>query len=519
MIKGFNKELFLKANKNKYFEKNYFNKKIWEDIKIGKVKFHPEYEPFNEDIYIRMNEDIQRAIQNKQLKSGWEHFINFGYEELIKNDLYRYYKIAEKIYCAIDYIFLVDKKHLFISGWRYSLESDNIDIYIDNKKVDIINFERPDLKNIENIEDKYKKAGFIGIFELKEDIIRGNIEIDFISEKNNIKTIKKDLQFFKPKEKSKIILDYLDLNSDEFVKWFDLIGEPLKSMWNEYYSNLKLDIKIKEYGEVSKKAKLSIIVPLYGRIDFIEFQNAIFSIDEDFLEYAELIYVLDDPERFENIIHRTSEQVYNIYNVPFKMITYNYNLGYARANNIGVKYATSDMILLFNSDVFPKQKGWVSKLLDKYNKLQNPGALGFKLLYEDESIQHVGMEFRKYKAFNNMWINYHLHKGMPDMNKIDEMREVPAVTGACMLLEKKKYEQVGGLSEEYVLGDFEDSDLCLKLKEKGYKIYYSSTPEFYHLERQSQSLFDDNVWKYKITVFNCWQHMKKWDYLLQKVSQ
>jgi len=127
------------------------------------------------------------------------------------------------------------------------------------------------------------------------------------------------------------------------------------------------------------------------------------------------------------------------------------------------------------------------------------------------------MEFKKYKYLNNMWINYHPYKGMPDINKIDEIKEVPAVTGACMLIEKKKYEEVGRLSEEYILGDFEDSDLCLKLKEKGYKIYYSSIPEFYHLERQSQSLFDDNSWKYKLTVFNCWQHMKKWNNLLNKV--
>ena len=515
MIKDFNKELFLKANKNYRFNKNYFRKQIWEDIKNGKVKFLPEYEPFNEDIYLSMNNDVKIAVERAQFKSGWEHFIKFGYKELLKKDLHRKFKKSEEIYWAIDYIFLLDKRHLFISGWRYSFNSDRIDVYIDNTKVKIINFERPDLKNIKNIGNKYKEAGFVGIFLLKNNM--NPIKIDFISERGGIKTIDKELQSFSPKEKSKIILDYIDLNSNDFVKWFDLLGSPLKNMWEEYYSSLELNIEVKKYGRIPSNPKLSIIVPLYGRVDFMEFQNSIFSTDKDFLENVELIYVLDDPERFEKLIDNVADQVYNIYNVPFKMIKYNYNLGYARANNIGVKYATSEMILLLNSDVFPKQKGWVSEILNRYKKLQNPGVLGFKLLYEDESIQHVGMEFKKYKYLNNMWINYHPYKGMPDINKIDEIKEVPAVTGACMLIEKKKYEEVGRLSEEYILGDFEDSDLCLKLKEKGYKIYYSSIPEFYHLERQSQSLFDDNSWKYKLTVFNCWQHMKKWNNLLNKV--
>lgn len=520
MINNFDKEKFLEANneikellEKKEFKtlEEYLEKIGLEEIKKGIRKFHPEFEPFDEEKYVNMNEDIKEAIQNGKLKSGWEHFINYGYEELIKNNPNRKFIKSEEIYAAIDYIFYLDKEHLFINGWAYSLKSDKIDLFIEDKKAEIFNYERPDLSSIAG--NKYKTAGFVGIVKCNQD--KNKIEVEFVSESGNSKIIIKELQNLLPKEKSKIVLNFINLNSSDFVKLFDIVGEPLRNMWNEYYSSLDLNIKITEYGNLPENPKLSIIVPLYGRVDFIEFQNAVFSTDKDFLENVELIYVLDDPDRFLKDIYNICERVYSIYDVPMKLITYDYNLGYARANNVGVKYASADMILLLNSDVFPKTKGWVSEILNKYKQLTNPGVLGFKLLYEDESIQHVGMKFKKEKHLGNMWINYHPFKGMPDIDKKEKIEEKEAVTGACMLIEKKKYFEVGGFSENYVLGDFEDSDLCLKLKNKGYKIYYSSKPEFYHLERQSQNLFDDTNWKFKITVFNCWQQMKKWGSIIK----
>jgi GT2 family glycosyltransferase len=204
--------------------------------------------------------------------------------------------------------------------------------------------------------------------------------------------------------------------------------------------------------------------------------------------------------------------------VPFKAITYGMNLGYAGANNVAAGLATAKHLLLLNSDVLPDSKGWVSKLLSEYTALKNAGAIAPKLLYEDGSIQHAGMVFERFAAIDGMWSNAHPGKGMPDTEPVKPQPiEVPAVTAACLLISKALYEQVGGLDEQYFLGDFEDSDLCLKLIEAGKKNYYLPSLKLYHLERQSQSLFENNDWKTKVTIYNCWQHSKRWNTLISKL--
>jgi len=96
------------------------------------------------------------------------------------------------------------------------------------------------------------------------------------------------------------------------------------------------------------------------------------------------------------------------------------------------------------------------------------------------------------------------------MDMDESTREILAVTAASLMVDRKLYDSVGGLSENYILGDFEDSDLCLKLIEKGRKNRYMPSVSLYHLERQSQNLFSDSSWKTKVTLYNCWQHDRRW---------
>lgn len=86
-----------------------------------------------------------------------------------------------------------------------------------------------------------------------------------------------------------------------------------------------------------------------------------------------------------------------------------------------------------------------------------------------------------------------------------------------MLMKKATYQELGGLDECYVLGDFEDSDLCLKALKAGYENYIDSSTSLYHLERQSQNLFNDTSWKFKLTIYNGLQHAKRWNSSIVKL--
>jgi len=102
-----------------------------------------------------------------------------------------------------------------------------------------------------------------------------------------------------------------------------------------------------------------------------------------------------------------------------------------------------------------------------------------------------------------------------------EPQKIHAITAARLMVSRELYIQHQGLSEKYIIGDFEDSDFCLKLIDSGKNNYFIPAIELYHLERQSQSLTNNhqNNWRENLTYFNCWQHHQKWDQVIQKLNK
>jgi GT2 family glycosyltransferase len=78
---------------------------------------------------------------------------------------------------------------------------------------------------------------------------------------------------------------------------------------------------------------------------------------------------------------------------------------------------------------------------------------------------------------------------------------------------------LGGLSEDYIIGDFEDSDFCLRAVAAGRSNSVSLDIELYHLERQSQARIGDDRWRTHLTLYNCWQHDRRWSAQLEKLER
>jgi GT2 family glycosyltransferase len=96
-----------------------------------------------------------------------------------------------------------------------------------------------------------------------------------------------------------------------------------------------------------------------------------------------------------------------------------------------------------------------------------------------------------------------LHKDLPAANVA---RPVPAVTAACLLIEKDLYERVGGLPDVYVQGDYEDSELCLRLLADGRENWYLPAAELYHLEGSSYSQGERGI----TGTYNRWLQTRRW---------
>lgn len=228
---------------------------------------------------------------------------------------------------------------------------------------------------------------------------------------------------------------------------------------------------------------VSIVVPLYRNLRFLRPQYASLARDAALRYAAELIYVLDSPEQLGEVEHLL-RGLHGLYRMPVRLLAQPANFGYASACNAGAAVARAPVLLMLNSDVVPAGRDWLRPMLAALEGEPALAAVGPKLLFEDGSLQHAGLFFER--GPGGEWFNNHYHKGFPRaFPDAGRTRPVPAVTGAALCVRRAAFEAAGGFCTDYVIGDYEDSDLCLKLRAGGGEIAYVPDAELYHFERQS----------------------------------
>ncbi|ABG41723.1 glycosyl transferase, family 2 [Paraglaciecola sp. T6c] len=318
-------------------------------------------------------------------------------------------------------------------------------------------------------------------------------------------------------EKIKSILQRVDLTKSGALEYLSSESLPdIHRIWKAKQSKNN-GSELKTYGGLIGEPKVSVVIPLYGRYDFMQFQLSNFSSDP-FMQSVEVIYVLDDPALIREVVI-TAHGLFETFRYPFKLVLSERNRGFAGANNLGVEFVTAERLLLLNSDILPDKNEWLGEYLAQFEALSDVGILGATLVYEDNTIQHAGMEFREDSHYPGIWMNHHPYKGIPvDLVPLEAVFESSNTTGACMLMNTALYRELNGFDSMYVLGDFEDSDLCLKVINHGLKIYVSGSTRLYHLERLSQDLVDSGDWKFKLTLANGVYQANKWRSLIQGVA-
>lgn len=188
-----------------------------------------------------------------------------------------------------------------------------------------------------------------------------------------------------------------------------------------------------------------------------------------------------------------------------QVVTNQMNLGYAKACNQGARAATGEWLLFLNNDTEP-HAGWLEAMVDLGQSEPDIGIVGAKLLYANGTIQHAGVVFtgRAEGKFitagkhtdKDVLIDllpYHLYRKMAaDAPFVNKIREFQVVTGACMLIRKRLFEQLGGFDEVFLNG-YEDVDLCLKALQAGYRILYQPAAVITHHESQSPGRHDKDL--------------------------
>lgn len=261
------------------------------------------------------------------------------------------------------------------------------------------------------------------------------------------------------------------------------------------------------FGTPPSAPKVSVLVPLYGRYDFLRHQLAQFADDPDF-QTVDLLYLVDDPRILNDTLELAAAVGYPLFGLPFRVVHAGANLGYAAINNLGARLARAETLLLLNSDVIPLHPGWLGILLAALERLPEAGAVAPLLLFPEGGIQHAGMVVRERPRFPGFLFNQHPGKGHL-WNGPDTPLEQAMLSAACLLLRTADYLDGGGLDEGYRVGDYEDSDLCLRLRQRGQRLYLEPGAKLCHLERQSQGLAEWGERRLLLSLYNAWRFGEK----------
>ena len=183
---------------------------------------------------------------------------------------------------------------------------------------------------------------------------------------------------------------------------------------------------------------------------------------------------------------------------------------FSKMNNYAVKHAKGDLLLFLNDDTKVLEPDWLQEMIGICTQ-NDVGAVGTKLVYSDNTIQHAGIVILDTGAGFHPFQNT-----QEDSNKyfnlINAMRDCSAVTGACLMTKKEIFTKINGFDDTFDLY-YGDADLCLRIIDSGYHVVYTPFTKLLHEGSHSikSSLNSDYVeTTAHFAVENHFQFVKKW---------
>ncbi len=248
-----------------------------------------------------------------------------------------------------------------------------------------------------------------------------------------------------------------------------------------------------EWFKTTEKADVSIIIPLYKSAEVVK--GLIRSWDFDSSHNVEIIFVDDQcPQNSKDVIVKQLESKKKKIGKIYSNLV---NLGFGVTCNVGAHFATGDYLIFLNADTLVT-KNWIEPIISLL-KDEEIGIVGNLQIKKgglwDNSIDSAGSEW-SWSSRSFLHIGRHTYEGQElaqpyythncpkDLMHVAE-REM--VTGCCLGIRKDLFEEIGGFNPNYKIGYWEDSELCMTVREKGYKVLFQPKSKIYHLLSHSKS--------------------------------
>jgi GT2 family glycosyltransferase len=224
---------------------------------------------------------------------------------------------------------------------------------------------------------------------------------------------------------------------------------------------------------------VSIVVPTRDKLGLL--RTCVSGLLDETTYVPMEIVIVDNGSREAN----TLEYLAGIADNPVvRVIRDNRSFNFSRLNNMAVSRARGEMLCFLNNDTEVIDGHWLSEMVRQAVRPE-VGAVGAKLLYDDDSIQHAGVVVGMGDAAGHA----HRFQRSGDLgyfHRADIPHFVSAVTAACLVVQKSKFEAVGGFDEEHLAVAFNDVDLCLKLESRGWRNLYQPRAVLLHHESKSR---------------------------------
>lgn len=260
----------------------------------------------------------------------------------------------------------------------------------------------------------------------------------------------------------------------------------------EHYQRLGIDAKVemterpgwyRSHVKVQGNSLISVIIPNKDHTDDLELCLFSMTRKSTYRNY-EILIVENNSEKEETFeYYRKLPDRYP----KARVLTWEKEFNYSAINNFAAKEAKGEYLLFLNNDVEILTPDWMEEMLQNCQQ-ENVAAVGAKLYYPDDTIQHAGVVLGLGGIAGHIMCR--ASKEDPGyFGRMISVQEISAVTAACMMVKKSDFDAVGGLDETFQVA-FNDIDLCMKFRAAGKKIIFTPYAELYHYESKSRGLED-----------------------------
>jgi GT2 family glycosyltransferase len=439
--------------RNKFFDFNYFyNSEVFPyDNAVPSYRsiYFIKKKPGLKDLEKKNKFPAELFIKSMEESLDFSNLVNFTYKNNLENNRLKIGELSDRLIKSLEES--LDFSNLVNFTYKNNLENNRLKIGELSDRLKQKNDQILQLKETNRLREK-------DLFEIRTSL-RWKIP-NFV------------YKIYKNKLKKFIPRFFLDLARPVFI-YLDKMGYGQFDGSSRFKLNLKnieklkFDSTAKLHFKKTANPKTSIVIPVYNKWRYT--YSCLEALLENIKGAEYEVIVVDDCSSDE-----TPEMMKKIENAVY--VRNEKNLGFTGSCNAGAKKATGKYVVFLNNDthILP---GWLESLVETFEKNENVGLAGSKLVYPDGRLQEAGGIVWKNE---HVW-NYGRFKD-PENFEFNYLKDVDYCSGASIMLPKKLFDELGGFDSRYAPGYFEDTDLAFKVRQAGFRTVYQPKSEVIHFE-------------------------------------